>query len=122
MYRVVVIRVERVTTAIDCGRAINPDQVEAQMQGACVYGLSAALHGAITIAKGRVEQANFDGYPLVRMREMPRVDVHIVESSDHPGGVGEPGVPPIAPACANAIFAATGKRVRELPFSKQKLV
>jgi isoquinoline 1-oxidoreductase beta subunit len=85
------------------------------MQGAIVFGLSATLHGEIIFKSGRVEQSNFDDYEILRMDEMPLVEVHIVPSKEFPGGVGEPGVPPIAPAVANAIFAATGKRIRRLP-------
>ncbi len=102
--------------AVDCGIAVNPDEVEAQMEGGIGFGLSAALHSAITFKDGRVEQSNFDDYRLLRMKEMPRVEVHIVASDAPPTGVGEPGVPPIAPAVANALFAATGKRLRKLPF------
>jgi isoquinoline 1-oxidoreductase beta subunit len=101
--------------AVDCGQVANPDTVEAQMGGAIVYGLTAALWGAITIDKGRVEQSNFHNYRMLRMAEMPVVEVHIVPSSEAPGGCGEPGTPPIAPAVCNAIFAATGKRIRKLP-------
>jgi isoquinoline 1-oxidoreductase beta subunit len=110
------IRVHRVVCAIDCGPIVNPETIRAQMEGAIVYGLSAALHGEITFEKGRVRQSNFHDYPVLRMSEMPRVEVHIVESKDSMGGVGEPGLPPIAPAVANAVFAATGRRLRSLPF------
>jgi isoquinoline 1-oxidoreductase beta subunit len=109
------IRVHRVACAIECGPVVNPDGVEAQMQGAIVFGLSAALHGAITLKDGRVEQSNFHDYPLVRIPEMPRIDVRIVPSTMKMGGVGEPGVPPIAPAVANAVYKATGQRLRSLP-------
>ncbi len=109
------VRVHRVTCAVDCGFALNPDGVKAQIEGGVVYGLSAALHGAITIERGRVKQSNFHDYPVLRMNEMPEIAVHLVPSGDKPFGVGEPGTPPIAPAVANAVFAATGKRVRELP-------
>jgi isoquinoline 1-oxidoreductase beta subunit len=115
------VRVHRVVCAVDCGRVINPDMVRAQMEGGLVFGLSAALHGAITIENGRVQQSNFDEYSPLRMNEMPQVEVHIVESAAAPGGVGEPGVPPIAPAVANAIFAATGKRIRRLPIRPEDL-
>jgi isoquinoline 1-oxidoreductase beta subunit len=108
-------RVHKVTTAIDCGIAVNPWGVEAQVESAIVYGLSAALYGEITLEGGRVQQSNFDSYPVLRMNEMPEIDVHIVESSEPPTGVGEPGVPPIAPAVTNAIFALTGQRIRRLP-------
>jgi isoquinoline 1-oxidoreductase beta subunit len=112
------VHVPRVTCAVDCGPAVNPGQIEAQMQGGIVFGLSAALYGEITLAGGRVVQGNFDTYPVVRMPEAPAVDVHIVPSTDTQGGTGEPGVPPIAPAVCNAIFAATGKRIRKLPIGK----
>ena len=108
-------RVHRVVCAVDCGPVVNPDTVEAQIQSGIVYGLSAALKGEITILDGRVEQSNFNDYPPLRLSEMPRVEVHIVPSEDPMGGVGEPGVPPIAPAVANAVFALTGKRLRSLP-------
>lgn len=110
------IRVHRVTSAIDCGTAVNPLTIEAQVQSAMVYGLSAALYGRITLADGRVEQGNFNDYPVLRFDEMPQMSVHIVPSGAAPTGVGEPGTPPIAPAVANAVAAATGKRLRDLPF------
>jgi isoquinoline 1-oxidoreductase beta subunit len=110
------VRVHRVIAAVDCGLVVNPDGVRQQVEGGMVYGLSAALHGAITLDKGRVMQSNFDEYRPLRMSEMPEVEVHIVDSSEPPTGIGEPGTPPIAPAVANAIFALTGKRVRRLPF------
>jgi isoquinoline 1-oxidoreductase beta subunit len=100
---------------VDCGTVINPQIVEAQIQGGIVYGLTAALYGKITIEKGRVVQTNFPDYDMVRLAQMPKIEVHVIESTAYPGGVGEPGTPPIAPAVANAIFAATGKRVRSLP-------
>jgi isoquinoline 1-oxidoreductase beta subunit len=109
------VRVHRVVCAIDCGIVINPDTIAAQMESGIVYGLTAALKGEITIKNGRVEQGNFHDYPLLRFDEMPAVEVHIVPSTNPPGGVGEPGTPPIAPAVANAVFAATGKPVRRLP-------
>ena len=110
------VRVRRVVCAIDCGRAVNPDTVAAQMESGILFGLSAALHGEITLKAGRIEQANFPSYDMVRMADCPAIEVHIVESGwEHLGGVGEPGTPPIAPAVANAVFAATGQRVRELP-------
>ncbi|MEO6689443.1 MAG: xanthine dehydrogenase family protein molybdopterin-binding subunit [Dokdonella sp.] len=109
-------RVHRVVCAIDCGPVVNPLTVEAQMQSGIVFGLSAALHGELTLKNGRVEQSNFHDYPALRLPEMPRVDVHIVPSTDKMGGCGEPGTPPIAPAVGNALFALTGKRLRQLPF------
>ena len=110
-------RVHRVVCAIDCGQVINPDIVRAQMEGGIVFGLSAALKGRISLERGRVKQSNFHDYPILTMREMPSIEVHFVPSELEPGGVGEPGTPPIAPAVANAVFAATGKRVRTLPLS-----
>ena len=109
------VRVHRVVCAVDCGMYVNPDTIEAQMQGAIVFGLTAALKGQITIDKGRVQQSNFNDYEMLRLAEMPVVEVYIVPSSEAPGGIGEPGTPPIAPAVCNAIFAATGKRIRKLP-------
>ena len=109
------VKVHRVVCAVDCGRVVNPRIVERQMESAIVYGLSAALYGRITIEQGRVQQSNFNDYPVLRMHEMPMVEVHILPSSENPGGVGEPGLPPLAPALVNAIFAATGKRLRSLP-------
>jgi len=105
-----------VICAVDCGICINPAGVAAQMEGGIIYGLTAALHGELTFRDGRLEQSNFHDYPMMRMREAPSVEVHIVPSTEKSGGAGEPGVPPIAPAVANAIFAATGKRLRRLPF------
>lgn len=113
-----VVRVHRVVCAIDCGMHVNPSTIEAQMQSGIVYGLTAALKGAITIDGGRVVESNFDDYDMLHLDEMPVVEVHIVPSSEAPGGVGEPGTPPIAPAVCNAIFAATGKRIRKLPIGK----
>ncbi|WP_397534483.1 molybdopterin cofactor-binding domain-containing protein [Roseateles sp.] len=108
-------RVHRVVCALDCGIVVNPDTVAAQLESAIVYGLSAALYGEITIKGGRVEQGNFPSQEVVRMAQMPKIEVHIVPSSAPPGGVGEPGTPPIAPAVANALFVLTGKRLRRLP-------
>jgi isoquinoline 1-oxidoreductase beta subunit len=109
------IKVERVVCAVDCGVAINPDVIRAQMEGGIGYGLSAILKGAITLKDGVVEQDNFDSYQVLRMNEMPKVEVHIVPSTASPSGVGEPGVPPAGPAVANAVFALTGRRVTKLP-------
>jgi isoquinoline 1-oxidoreductase subunit beta len=109
------VRVDRVVCAADCGLVLHPDIVESQMEGAIVYGLTAALKGGITIERGRVVQANFDTYPLLRMPEMPAIEVYLIPSTASPGGAGEAGVPPVAPAVCNAIFAATGVRVRRLP-------
>lgn len=109
------VRVRRVVCAVDCGTVVNPDIVRAQIQSAIVFGITAALHGRITLKDGRVEQANFDSYPVLRMNEAPAVEVHIVQSREPPGGMGEAGTAAIVPAVANAIFAATGKRLRRLP-------
>lgn len=111
------IKVHRVVCAVDCGRIVNPDTIKAQMESGIIFGLSAALYGAITLKNGRVEQGNFDTYPLVRLAAAPKIEVHIVASNEAPGGVGEPGVPPIAPAVANALFALSGTRVRTLPMT-----
>lgn len=110
--------VRRVVAVVDCGVAISPDQIAAQMEGAVGFGLSAALHGAITLKDGRVQQTNFDGYPILRMNEMPAVETHIIASTARPSGMGEPGVPPIAPAVANAILALTGAPTTALPFGR----
>ncbi|ODV04029.1 MAG: twin-arginine translocation pathway signal protein [Thiobacillus sp. SCN 63-57] len=115
------IKVDRIVCAVDCGIAINPDNVRAQVQGAIGFALSAALHGEITLKEGRVEQGNFDGYPPLRIHEMPVVAVHIVPSAAAPSGIGEPGVPPAAPAVANAIAAATGKHLTRMPFNTAEL-
>ncbi len=112
-----VVRVHRVVCAVDCGTVVNPDTVRAQMEGGIVYGLTAALKGRISIQGGKVKQTNFHDYPMLRMSEMPVIDVHIVPSALDPGGVGEPATPPIAPAVANAVFAATGRRIRSLPIT-----
>ena len=109
------VSVHRVVCAVDCGLIVNPDTVAAQMESAIVYGLTATLKGAITLEQGRVQQGNFDDFPLLRMREMPDIAVHLVPSDELPGGAGEPGLPPIAPAVCNAVFAATGEPVRSLP-------
>ena len=109
------LRVHRVVCAVDCGPVVNPDIVRAQMEGGIVFGLTAALYGEITFEKGRVRQGNFHDYPMLRMHEMPQIEVHIVPSEDKMGGAGEVGVPPVAPAVANAVFALTSKRIRRLP-------
>ncbi|MEN3976288.1 xanthine dehydrogenase family protein molybdopterin-binding subunit [Emcibacter sp. SYSU 3D8] len=116
------IKVEKVVCAVDCGVPVNPDNIAAQMEGGIGFGLGAILHDAITLKDGAVEQGNFDGYKSLRITEMPAIEVHVVPSTEKPSGVGEPGVPPIGPAVANAVFKATGKRVRELPFARSDLV
>jgi isoquinoline 1-oxidoreductase subunit beta len=116
------VRVHRVVCAVDCGIPINPDMIAAQMEGGIVHAITAALKGAITVEEGRVRQNNFDDYPLLRLDEMPAVEVHIVPSARPPQGMGEMGVPTLAPALANAIFNATGKRIRRLPIRAEDLV
>jgi isoquinoline 1-oxidoreductase subunit beta len=115
------VRVRRVVCAVDCGTVINPDTVRAQIQGAIVFGVTAALYGEITLKDGRVEQTNFDTYQILRMNEAPAIEVHIVRSQESPGGMGEPGTSAIVPAVTNAIFAATGKRLRKLPIDATAL-
>jgi isoquinoline 1-oxidoreductase beta subunit len=115
------VRVERVVVAIDCGFAVNPDTVVAQMESGVVFGLSAALYGEITLDQGRVQQSNYHDYPILRIDQTPQIEVLIVESGEALGGIGEPGTPPIAPAVANAIYAATGKRLRRLPIRAEDL-
>jgi isoquinoline 1-oxidoreductase beta subunit len=112
------IKVDRVVCAVDCGTPINPDIIRAQMEGGIGFALGAVMHSAITLKDGRVEQDNFNNYRVLRMNEMPKVEVYIVPSTEPPTGVGEPGVAPLGPAVANAIFAATGKRIYVLPFPK----
>jgi isoquinoline 1-oxidoreductase subunit beta len=109
------VRVKRVVCAVDCGSVVNPNTIEAQVQGAVIFGISAALHGEITLRSGRVEQSNFDDYKVMRIDEAPAIEVHIVRNNEAPGGMGEPGTSAIMPAIANAVFAATGKRLRKLP-------
>ncbi|OFW42405.1 MAG: hypothetical protein A3J28_14710 [Acidobacteria bacterium RIFCSPLOWO2_12_FULL_60_22] len=115
------VRVHRVVCAVDCGWIINPDTIQAQIEGGIIYGLTAALQGEITIKNGRVVQSNFHDYPMLRMNETPEIEVYIVPSSEAPGGIGELSTPPIASAVVNAIFAATGKRIRRLPIRAQEL-
>jgi isoquinoline 1-oxidoreductase subunit beta len=113
------VRVERVVCAVDCGQVVNPDTVRAQIEGGVIFGISAALFSEITLDKGRVQQHNFDNYRVLRINEAPAVEVYIVENTENPGGMGEPGTAAIAPAVANAVFAATGKRLRKLPIQPQ---
>jgi isoquinoline 1-oxidoreductase beta subunit len=115
------LRVHRVVCVVDCGHIVNPAIIRQQIESGIVYGLSASMKGAITIDRGRVQQGNFDRYDVLRIDEMPKIDVHIVDSESAPGGIGEASVPPIAPAVANAIFAATGKRIRRLPIRAEDL-
>jgi len=116
------IKLDRVVCAVDCGIAVNPDQVVAQMEGGIGFALGAVLRDQITLTDGHVDQANFDSYLPLRISDMPKVEVHIVPSSAHPSGVGEPGVPPLGPALANAVFALTGQRVTQLPMSTANLI
>jgi len=111
------VRVHRIVCAFDCGMIVNPDIIRAQLEGGIIFGLTATLKSAISIADGKVVQSNFHDFPLLRIDETPRIDIHLVQSEESPGGVGEPPVPPVAPAIANAVFAATGKRPRILPIS-----
>jgi len=113
-----IIRVHRVVAAVDCGTVVNLSGAEAQVQGGIIDGLSAALFGEVTVAEGRVTQKNFGDYRLLRIDEAPAIDVYFMPSTQAPRGLGEPPVPPIAPAVANAIFAATGQRLRRLPLQK----
>ncbi len=115
------VRVHRVVCAIDCGPVVNPDSIRAQMEGCIAFGLTKVFYSEITFENGRVQQRNFHDYPVLRMNEMPAVEVHIVDTADKMGGVGEPGVPPVAPAVANAIFAVTGQRLRRLPIRPDDL-
>jgi len=115
------VRVRRVVCAVDCGTVVNPDTVRAQIESGIIFGISAALHGAITLKDGRVEQSNFNNYPVVRMNEAPVIDIHIVKSGEAPGGMGEPGTSALAPAVTNAIYAAAGKRLRKLPVDPAEL-
>src|SRR3954452_16561060 len=115
------IRLRRVVCAVDCGTVVNPDTVQAQIQSGIIFGATAALYGEITLKNGRVEQTNFDTYQMLRMNEAPTIEVHIVQSSEPPGGLGEAGTSAIVPAIANAIFAATGKRLRKMPVDASAL-
>ena len=113
-------KVEKVTCAVDCGIAVNPDQIRAQMEGGAVYAMT-GMYDQITLDKGRVQQSNFHDYPLLRIAEAPVVETHIVDSGEAPGGLGEPGVPPVVPAICNAVFVLTGKRIRTLPVRPEDL-
>src|SRR5207247_5153575 len=115
------VRVHKLTCAIDCGIAVNPDQVRAQMEGGAVYALTAAFYNAITLDKGRVQQSNFHDFPMMRIAEAPEVETHIIDSGEAPGGLGEPSVPTVAPAVTNALFLLTGKRIRSLPIKAEDL-
>jgi isoquinoline 1-oxidoreductase beta subunit len=116
-----VLKIHRIVAATDSGHAVNPQQIEAQVEGSFAYGLSAALYGEITVKDGRIAQTNFSDYPVLRMDEMPAVETIVMPSGGFWGGVGEPTISVAAPAVLNAIFAATGKRIRELPLSHHSL-
>jgi isoquinoline 1-oxidoreductase subunit beta len=115
------VRVERVVCAVDCGRKVNPDTVKAQSEGGTIFGITAALYGEITLKDGRVTQTNFDTYHMVRIDEAPVIEVHLVDSAEAPGGMGEPATAAIGPAIVNAVFSATGKRLRKLPIDRAQL-
>jgi isoquinoline 1-oxidoreductase beta subunit len=115
------VHVERVVCAVDCGKVVNPDNIAAQMEGGIAFGLTAALKAEATLVDGRIQQSNFHDYPLLQMSEMPVVEVYLIDSDERPTGIGEMGVPPIAPAIANAVYAATGKRVRHIPIRPEDL-
>ncbi|HUD50212.1 molybdopterin cofactor-binding domain-containing protein, partial [Parvibaculum sp.] len=115
------LKVHRVVAVVDCGRMVNPNTVEQQVESGIIYGLTAALHGEISIEKGAVAQSNFPDYEMVRMADVPAIEVHVIESGAALGGLGEPATPPIAAAVANAVFAATGKRIREMPLKNHDL-
>jgi isoquinoline 1-oxidoreductase subunit beta len=114
--------VHRVVCAVDCGRYVNPGIIEAQIEGAAIFGITAALFDELTFDKGRLQQSNFHDYPMLRINETPEIEVQVVRNEEKPGGIGEPGVPCAAPAVGNAIFAATGKRVRKLPMRMAEAV
>ena len=116
------VRVKRVVCAVDCGSVVNPDTIAAQIEGAAIFGISAALHGNITIKDGRVEQSNFHDYQVLRMNEAPLIETHLVRNTEKPGGIGEPGTCAVVPAVGNAIFAATGKRSQRLPIDPSQLI
>jgi isoquinoline 1-oxidoreductase beta subunit len=115
------VRVRRVVCAVDCGTVVNPDTVRAQIESAVMFGTTAALYGEITLKDGRVAQSNFDSYQILRINEAPAVEVHIVQNAEPPGGLGEAGTSAIVPAVANAIFAATAKRLRKMPVDPSDL-
>jgi isoquinoline 1-oxidoreductase beta subunit len=115
------VKIEKITSVIDCGIALNPDQVKAQTEGCVVMGLSAALKNPITMVDGKIQETNFHLFTPLRINETPKTEVHIMQNNEEPTGVGEPGLPPIAPALCNAIFNLTGKRIRKLPFDLSDL-
>jgi isoquinoline 1-oxidoreductase beta subunit len=115
------VRVHRVVCAMDCGIVVNPNTVQAQIQSGVIFGVTAALYGEVTLKNGRIEQTNFDSYQLLRLNEAPAIEVHVVPSPETPGGMGEAGTSGIVPAIANAVFAATGKRLRKMPIDASAL-
>jgi isoquinoline 1-oxidoreductase beta subunit len=115
------VRVHRVVCAMDCGIVVNPNTVQAQIQSGVIFGVTAALYGEVTLKNGRIEQSNFDSYQLLRLNDAPAIEVHVVRSSETPGGMGEAGTSGIVPAIANAVFAATGKRLRKMPIDTSAL-
>ena len=115
------VKVRRIVCAVDCGIAVNPDTIAAQIEGGLIFGLSAALHSQITIANGRVQQSNFNDYRIMRINEAPLIEVHLIPSDETPGGIGEPGTVAAAPSLANALFAVTGVRLRQLPVDRDVL-
>jgi isoquinoline 1-oxidoreductase subunit beta len=115
------VSVTRVVCAVDCGQKVNPNTIVAQMEGGIIFGITAALYGNITLKDGRVEQANFDTYPALRINQAPKIETYLIDSTEAPGGIGEPGTAAIAPAVVNAIYAATGKRLRQLPVDPTQL-
>ncbi|HWY25424.1 MAG TPA: molybdopterin cofactor-binding domain-containing protein, partial [Nevskia sp.] len=115
------VKVQRLVCAVDCGYTVNPDTVRAQIEGGAIFGITAVLHGEITLKNGRVEQSNFHNYPMLRINEAPLIEVYLVPSAEAPGGIGEPGTAALAPAVLNAIHAATGKRLRKLPVDAAQL-
>ena len=116
------LKLHKITCVVDCGHKVNPSIVDQQISGGIVFGLSAALWGEVTLDGGKVKQSNFDHYRVLRMHQMPELDVHLLDSTEAPGGIGEPSVAVVAPALANAVFAATGKRIRALPLAAAGLV
>jgi isoquinoline 1-oxidoreductase/isoquinoline 1-oxidoreductase beta subunit len=114
------IRVHKVTCVLDCGLVVNPDIVRSQIEGGVIYGLTATLYGGLNLEAGAIKESNFHDYPMLRMSESPEIEVVIIDSGTKPTGVGEPGLPPIAPAVANAVYKATGQRLRSLPLQLAK--
>jgi isoquinoline 1-oxidoreductase beta subunit len=113
------VRVHRIVCAVDCGTVVNPDTVKAQIDGGVIFGIGGALYGQVTLKNGRVEQSNFHDVRVLRINETPAIEVHLVRNGEPPGGIGEAGTAVTAPALANAVFAATGKRIRKLPLERQ---